>query len=34
MSFLREILRKGEASGKPSCPVKTHPSRTLRPSAD
>jgi len=34
MILSREISRKGEASGKPFNPVKTYPSRMLRPSAD
>jgi len=31
MSLSREISRKGEPSGKPFHPLKTHPSRMLRP---
>jgi len=33
MSLSLEISRKGEASGKPIHPLKTYPSRMLRPSA-
>jgi len=34
MSISHEIFRKGEASGKPFCPEKTHPARMLRPCAN
>ncbi len=34
MILSREISRKGEAFGKPFHPLKTYPSRTLRPSVD